>query len=341
MKHYDRILRAVCATPWAMMPEKLEAMMCFLALKAEGRGPSDETLGQIEANAALIEARRSSAKTASGGSVAVLPLYGVISHRMNLMNSISGAGGTSTAMFGAEFQEAVNDPGVKAIVIDIDSPGGSVEGVDELASQIYAARGKKPITAVSNCLCASAAYYIGSQADEIVASPTSLTGSIGVYSAHQDISRALENEGVAISLISAGKYKVEGNPYAPLTDDARQAMQSMVDDFYDMFVKAVARGRKTKMDDVRNGFGQGRVVGAKDAVKLGMADRVGTLADVLNSFGAQAPSSTSARADAEIAAPAAESEATEVKGDEEAAAEAAIAAEQVALQLQSMDLALA
>jgi signal peptide peptidase SppA len=176
-------------------------------------------------------------------------------------------------------------------VLDIDSPGGDVEGVDELATEIYQARKSKRIVAVSNCLCASAAYYLAAQANEIVVSPSSLTGSIGVYVVHEDSSVMLENAGVRLTLIKYGENKAEGNSLGPLTDSAREHMQQIVDSFGLAFERAVARGRGIKQDDVHSKFGQGRVFDARTAVRIGMADRVGTLDDVLS-----APaSSTSAR----------------------------------------------
>jgi signal peptide peptidase SppA len=157
-----------------------------------------------------------------------------------------------------------------------------VTGVDELSKMIYDARGSKPIVAVANHLMASAAYWIGTAADELVVTPSGEVGSIGVFAAHQDVSAAMEKEGVKTTLISAGKYKTEGNPFEPLTDEAHASIQARVDDYYSMFTKAVARNRGVNVADVRGGFGEGRVVGAQQAVSLGMADRVATLDDVIS-----------------------------------------------------------
>jgi ClpP class serine protease len=115
--------------------------------------------------------------------------------------------------------------------------------------------------------------------------PSGEVGSIGVFCAHEDISKAAEQAGVKVSLISAGKYKTEGNEFEPLSDDARADLQSKVDAFYGMFIKAVGRGRRASQENVRNGFGQGRMVLAADAVKEGMADRVATMDDTLARLG--------------------------------------------------------
>lgn len=246
---------------------------------------------RIEAGLQVEPARAARVRLASkggAGSVAVIPIHGVIEQRGGFMSMFFG--GVSCDMLLDQLRTAVNDPAVGAIVLDVDSPGGDVSGVDELAQEIYNASKQKPITAVSNCLCASAAYYLASQASELMASPSSLTGSIGVYTTHVDYSRACDAQGVTVSLIHYGENKTEGNPYEPLSDPAREHMQQMVDTFGQAFEKAVGRGRKVKADDVHKKFGQGRVFDAKKAVSLGMVDRVGTLDDALGKHGAARPS---------------------------------------------------
>jgi capsid assembly protease len=284
-KHYASIMSAMRSQVWAIHPDRLEAIMAFLQLKNEGRSADADTIAKIHAAGEIQAARRQKATTAGGGSVAVLPLYGLILHRGSDMGDISGPQATSVQKFTQQFRQAVNDPNVSAIVLDVDSPGGTVEGVDELASEIRAAKGKKPTIAVSNKLCASAAYYIASACDEIVASPSSTTGSIGVYSAHEDASKYLENLGVKVSIIKFGENKAEGNPYEPLTDASRAHMQDMVDMFGQMFEKAVAKGRKISQKAVHETFGQGLMFGASQALKIGMVDTVGTLDDVLARYG--------------------------------------------------------
>jgi signal peptide peptidase SppA len=183
------------------------------------------------------------------------------------------------------FRTAVNTPDVGTIVFDIDSPGGSTSGIAEVAEEIFKARGQKKMIAVSNTLMASAAYWIGSAADEIVVSPSSATGSIGVYTVHVDFSKQNEMLGVNPTYITAGKYKAETNEDQPLSSEAEAYLQSIVDDYYSLFAGAVAKHRSVNKSDVANGFGQGRVVTAKKAVELGMADRVATLSQVLEKLG--------------------------------------------------------
>lgn len=278
---YERIVSEVYRKPWAILPGKLHAIAELIALRASGQVLTAEEIKERIG----IQAARNGAQ--SYGVVAVIPIYGVISQRVNLMNQISG--GTSIEKLTASFRQALADPGVKAIVFDVDSPGGTVEGVPELSSEIYNSRSKKKSVAIANPMAASAAYWLASSAGELVVLPSGQVGSIGVFAEHDDISKALEAEGVKVSLISAGKFKTDGNPYEPLSDEARADLQSKVDSFYEMFVKAVARGRGVSQATVREGFGQGRMVLADDAVKQRMADRVATFDQAIARLGGDAP----------------------------------------------------
>jgi len=276
MTKYSHIISEVCRKPWAILPEKLAVIAQFIRMSAAG-----EKLSEEEIQASMSAGSRVSPK--SSGAVAVIPVYGTISRRMNMMSRMSG--GTSIEQLTASFRQAMSDPSVKAIVLNVDSPGGSVDGVPELGAEILAARAQKKTIAVSDTMAASAAYWLASACDELVVTPSGSVGSIGVFAVHEDYSKALETEGVSVTLVSAGKYKTEGNPYQALSSEAKDALQSDVDKFYGMFVKAVAQGRRTTQETVKNGYGEGRMVMAQDAVKEGMADRVATLDQVLADLG--------------------------------------------------------
>jgi signal peptide peptidase SppA len=300
---YSHVLAEFDRSVWAILHEKFNVMRSFLRLKAAGGTVSKEeialikqgkrtpyllsiegmdpsiTAGQIE----VAQAGSASPRTKDGSTIAVLPLTGTICHRMGMFSEYSG--GISTERFTQWLRAALADPSVKAIVIDSDSPGGTVDGVPELADEIYRSNKIKPIVGVANSMAASAAYWLLAQCSDLVVTPSGCVGSIGVFASHEDMSKMYENEGVKISLISAGKYKTEGNPYEPLSDDAREALQSSVNDYYDLFTKAVARGRNTKQEAVKAGFGEGRMLTAQQAVKEGMADRVGTIDQALAKFG--------------------------------------------------------
>lgn len=276
MSGLRRILAAVTGTPWAILPERLEAMLGVLEFQAAG---GTLTAAEIQAR---IGDRKAAPPSASG--IAVLPLYGIVGHRMNQVQDVSGPGGTSTEQFGQWLDAALNDPAVGSIILDVDSPGGAVTGVPELAAKIFAARGTKPIVAIANSMAASAAYWIAAAADEFWVTPSGDVGSIGVYAVHLDRTAANEQMGLKPTYISAGKYKVEMTPDAPLSDDARAAIQERVDETYRDFIAAVSKYRNVDRKAVADGYGEGRVLHAKPALKAGMVDRVGSFDDLVRSL---------------------------------------------------------
>jgi signal peptide peptidase SppA len=301
---YARILAEFHGRVWALPEELLLSMQDLLTAQASGTKWSDEEiqnriatangirgyeprehLGGVRYSAlgAGTASERRSGRTA--GKVAVIPITGIISHRMNQVSQISGSGGTSIQMLQAQVREALRDGDCKAIVFDVDSPGGGADGVPELSSEIYEARRQKPIIAVCNAMACSAAYWLASAASQVVCTPSGQCGSIGVFIALQDVSKALDMEGVKITLIKAGKYKAEGHPAEPLSKEAYGAFQSQVDAMYGMFTASVARNRGTSQAAVRDGYGQGRSILATPAVSAGLADRVGTLDSVLQELG--------------------------------------------------------
>lgn len=272
-ERYARVLQALREQPWAMVPSAYEALLALVQARLESGRLSAE---EIEAR---VGDRERPAAVAKVGQVAVLALHGVIAHRMNLFTAISG--GTSTELVGQALDQALADPEVHAIVLSIDSPGGPVAGVEELAQKIHAARGTKPIVAVADALAASAAYWIGAQADQLVASPSAQVGSIGIVTTHTDVSKADAEVGIKRTVIAIPPAKAEAHPYEPLSEEARAGVVSAMQPFYELFVKAVARGRGIAVTDVTDGYGQGRVLAAVPAKEAGMVDRIESLAHVI------------------------------------------------------------
>ena len=226
-----------------------------------------------------VKLRPSSVNQRRRSNIAVLSLAGTITQRSTVLSRIFG--GTSTEEFRQALHAALVDRSVNHVVIDIDSPGGSVYGVDELAAEIYEARATKKVHAIANSLMASAAYWIGSSANDVSCTPSGEVGSIGVYGMHTDYSKFDAEAGIKTTLISAGRYKTEGNEFAPLSTDARSAMQRRVDSYYSMMVKAIARNRGISQTAVRDRFGEGRVLGARDALAVEMIDRIESLDEML------------------------------------------------------------
>lgn len=276
-RSYDHVLKLVCERPWALRPSTLAFMDDLVHFRADGgRLPAEEIAERLAA-ARSDNGDRNGAATV--GAVRVIPMYGLISQRSSLMSEFSG--GTSVDGLREQLREALADPNISAVVFDVDSPGGSVDGVTELAMELRKSRGTKPIVAQVNTLAASAAYWLASSMDEIAVTPSGEVGSIGVYAAHEDVSAAMELRGVKTTLIHAGPFKVEGNPYQPLTDDARGQMQGQVDEFYSMFLNDVAAGRGVTPTAVEDGFGGGRTFLAKSAKAAGMVDHIATLEDTV------------------------------------------------------------
>jgi capsid assembly protease len=279
--NHQLLVAEYLATPWALMPERLSAVTAVIARWSGDTRASDEVMHSVAADRNARDARRQASVSNSGGGIAVLPLYGIVTQRGNMVDDVSGPGTASTQQFSNMLRAALQDETVSQILIDIDSPGGSVYGVAELADEIVNARSHKPIVAIANSLAASAAYWIGCSASEFYVTPGGEVGSIGVWQAHQDYSKAMDDAGVKTTLISAGKFKVEGNPYAPLDEEAQGFMQSRVDDYYAAFTKAVAKGRGVPISQVRDGMGQGRVLGADAALASSMVDGIATFDDVV------------------------------------------------------------
>jgi signal peptide peptidase SppA len=270
---YRRSVEKVASTPWAIELGALATIKAILAERASGHRLSDE---EIQERIGL----RSEEDPPAAAPVAVLRLRGPIVPHAGMMSATS-APLQSVEGLRADFRDALASDDVKAILFDIDSPGGAVDLIPELGAEIRAARGEKPIVAIANTIAASAAYWIGAQADEFVVTPSGMVGSVGVYSAHDDISGMQEKLGVDTTLISAGKYKVEANPFEPLSDEAKEYMQSVVDEYYGMFVAAVAKGRGVSTAVVRDDFGQGRLVMPSKALEAGMVDAVATYDETL------------------------------------------------------------
>jgi signal peptide peptidase SppA len=279
------------ATPWALMPERLSALATVISRWSQGAPASDAAKFQVQTDRVLRDTRRQTSAAISGGGIAVIPIYGVITQRGNMVDDVSGPGMVSTQIVTQMLRQAVADDAVSQILLDIDSPGGSVYGVSELGDAILSARAQKPVVAIANSLAASAAYWVGSQASEFYVTAGGEVGSIGVWQAHQDYSKAMDEAGVKTTLISAGKFKVEGNPYAPLDEEAQGFMQSRVDDYYAAFTKAVAKGRGVPITQVRDGMGQGRVLGADAALAQNMVDGIASFDQVLSKMHKDAASS--------------------------------------------------
>ena len=181
----------------------------------------------------------------------------------------------------AQLREVAADPKVENVVLDIDSPGGEASGMFALAAAIRELRRSKRVVAVVDDMAASAGYGIAASADEIVVSPTSVVGSIGVVMLHLDKSKSMERRGMTPTFIYAGSHKVDGHPFAPLPDSVRADLQRDVSAFYQQFVETVGDGRGRRLPASAAQKTEARTFIGTDAIKAGLADRLGTLDEVL------------------------------------------------------------
>lgn len=253
-------------------------------------------LAAIEAGEAMPRetAARGRATATGAGAVGVVPIHGVISPRASFWDELFG--GTSVEAIREVLRGALADSSIGAIVLDVDSPGGAVAGIPELAAEIRSARGVKPIVAVANSLAASAGYWLASQATEVVASPSATVGSVGVITVHQDFSGMLERVGIKTTIITAGDHKADANPYEPLSDDARADLQDRADAFHAAFIDDVAKGRRVPAATIKGEWGA-RVMLARQALEARMVDFIGTYDDALRRASRSATSGTGARAE--------------------------------------------
>lgn len=278
---YEHVLSFALTHPWNLEPGMLAVIAGVLARRIAGLDAD-----QAEIQAALVN--RKNLPQPRAGSVAIIPIYGVIAPRMNLLSEISG--GTTFQKLTTQLRQVVADKSVRNIVFDIDSPGGSVAGNAEFTAEVMKARTKKPIIAVGQFTMASAAYQLAAGATEIVAAPSALIGSIGTYAIHDDLSKALDQLGVKRTYISAGDGKVDGNPAEPLSEPAQARMQALIDDMYGVFVSNVVKGRGAGMtaERVRKEW-KAHVYGSAEALAIGMIDTIATLDDTVARLLADSP----------------------------------------------------
>lgn len=263
--------------PWAIAPDRLMEIQAIYA--AHLRGES------IDINAVEARIGRQLQNQPQGYQVqdgaALIPLRGVMAPRMNLMSQVSG--GTSTELFARDVKAALNDPAVQSIVLLVDSPGGAVGGTMAAASAVMAARGVKPIAAYSDGTMASAAYWVGSAADQVyVSSGVDQVGSIGVVASHVDVSQREQALGIKTTEIVAGKFKRIASRYGPLTESGRQSIQDQVDYLYSLFVGDVAAQRGVSADQVLSDMADGRVFIGQQAIDAGLVDGVASLDSVIS-----------------------------------------------------------
>lgn len=262
----------VLTSPWAIVPEKLNEIREIYATHLRGEKID---LAAFEAQAAQAGQAEEDERYQVLNGIAVIPIQGVIAKRMNLFSKMSG--GASTQLVGQDIKDALSREDVTGIVLDIDSPGGTVDGTQELAQIVFAGKSEKPIIAYTDGMMASAAYWIGSAAQEIyISGELNHVGSIGVVAAHVDYSEYERQRGIKTTEVYAGKYKRIASNYKPLSEEGKQSIQDQVDYIYSVFVNQVAGHRGAAIDDVLANMADGRIFIGLQAVRAGLVDGVAT-----------------------------------------------------------------
>ena len=253
-------------TAWAIRPDSLEQIYTILR---------DHKLGELDLAAIEAKLGKNLANTRNvviEDGIAIIPISGPIAKRMNLFHNISG--GTSAEMLIKEIDKALADEDIDGILLSIDSPGGTVDGTKEVADLIFESRGIKPIWAFASGTMASGAYWIGSQAERVSAFDTTAIGSIGVVMSHYDYSEADSKAGIKRTFITAGKYKRIVNDAEPLSADGREYLQTMLNDYYNLFVSSVAQGRGVTEQFVLSDMADGKMFIASKAERNKMVDAI-------------------------------------------------------------------
>jgi capsid assembly protease len=284
-------ISTILSSPWAITRPAFDNVQAAIARHAAGESADIAAL-EAAMGKPLNNTRSPMAVTPEG--VAIIALDGILTKRINLLTQISG--GTSTQIAGDQLAQALADPAVSSIVLAIDSPGGTVDGTQALAEAVFAARGRKPITAVVDGMGASAAYWIASAADKVfISGDTTLVGSVGVIASHTDVSGAEAARGVKVSEIVAGKLKNATSSHAPLSATGREVIQGQVDSIYKTFLSDVARNRGVSTEKAHKEMADGRVFIGKDAINAGLADGVDTLQSVIKRQAAAVPAPVAAK----------------------------------------------
>ncbi|WP_418186741.1 S49 family peptidase [Aliarcobacter lanthieri] len=260
--------------PWAIVESEMDKIIQIVSRSNEIEALQAKKAGLLG----------NTHKTYIRDGVAIIPIYGSIFRYANLFTEISGA--TSTQMLALDFNSALTNPDVKAIILDVDSGGGQANGISEISQMIFNARGIKPIKAYVGGSGASAAYWIASSADEVIINETGIAGSIGAMLSFDDDKEKREKEG-----IKEMKYISSVSPLK----NSNTELQALVDSLGQIFVENVARNRGVDTENVLSNFGKGGLFVGKDAVKQGLADRVGTFEEVLSSLKTSNQNNGSAR----------------------------------------------
>ena len=260
---------------WAIPPFHLEGMLNWHS------GTSFEKTSVLHALESVLG--KSKAPVDVKGKVVIIPIRGPITKRETFFSVLFG--GTSIDSISSALNVAAAHKDVAGILLDIDSPGGTIDGLASLSDQIYGLRGKKTVIAFANDQMTSAAFWIGSAAQAVITPKTASIGSLGVMMVHTDLSKADEQAGVKRTYLKAGQYKALGNSAEPLGTQGRQYFEAQLDYYYSIFVEQVARNRGVSVKTVLTNMADGKIFIGQQAVDAGLADSIGYFDDAVSAAG--------------------------------------------------------
>jgi signal peptide peptidase SppA len=273
---YPLVLAEFYSQRWALLPDWYANIERILLERSAGQPLDDDTRAALSAKSYGGEVARQADK------VALLQVYGTIVPRADMFSEMSAL--SSHQGIAQMLRTAADDESVREIIVDFDSPGGAVSGIDVSVEAMRYAASKKPVTVVTEGLLASAAYWIGAQATRIVAAPTAGVGSISIIAEHHDITEAQKQLGVKTTVLTTGKWKALGHPTEPLTDEGKDKLMSELLEVHDLFVADIAQGRGVAADSAQNRWADGSVWIGQRALESGLVDEIGTLQSVMDSM---------------------------------------------------------
>jgi signal peptide peptidase SppA len=298
--HHAQIAQRAFDTPLMVDPAKALAFLSGLGPRITGQeitfqglevAPEHQAATSLPARASLFgndlarrHQRDGSQPFSIVDGIAVVEIAGTLVHRGAWIGQSSGL--TSYEGIAAQLQAALADPGVRGIALDIDSFGGEVAGAFDLADRIRAARTQKPVHAFVAEHALSAGYVLASQADRIILPRTGAVGSIGVVALHTDMSGALDQKGIAVTLIHAGAHKVDANPYQPLPEAVHDQMQRELEVVRFLFAETVTAGRGDRLTRTAALATEAAVFRGADAIAAGLADDLGDPVTAFRAFAA-------------------------------------------------------
>ena len=263
-----KIMKLMQKTVWAITPEMLSSMIAIAHQTNKSPEAIAKEMGRDMKNTYAVSIR---------GGVAVIPITGPLFRHANLLTAVCGA--TSYELLAQDFNKALNDPNISAILFDVDSPGGEVNGCSALADMICKARGKKRIIAYASGSCCSGAYWIASACDKIMVGDTAIVGSIGVVSIFEK-----EDEKQTIEIVSSQSPNKRPDVE---TEEGKAKIQAHIDALAEVFIHKVALNRDISPKEVIENFGGGDVFVGQKAVSIGLADGLSSFEELVSDLNNQ------------------------------------------------------